>query len=176
MSLIKIQEYLDNKGKTIEKPKELLSDKVPPAPTHPDKDKTSGKNYGFSAALNNKKLPYVAKTIKIPKTKVDDEKGLGSMGTPDVDFDKSIKNIVDFSEIKEHCGCEDKKAPFVVAYSSGAYHPDPIQAIKYIVYLTNENDNILKALMKEAQRRGCLHKYMQYLSQHPDMLGMMQQS
>lgn len=78
-------------------------------------------------------------------------------------FAKEVRN-----GLVEHCGCEDKKAPHVVAYSVGAYHPDPIQAINYVVYLTNENNNILRALMLEAKRRGCLDKYVHQMLQYPE--------
>lgn len=79
------------------------------------------------------------------------------------DFAKEVRK-----GILEHCGCENKKAPHVVAYSVGAYHPDPIQAINYVVYLTNENQNILRALMMEAKRHGCLNKYVNQLLLYPE--------
>lgn len=173
MPLIRIQEYLDNAGKTIEKAQDSTSEKLPSSPKSPDKNKSHGKNYAFAAAIDAPPLPYQSKNVKIAQGK-DDEQGLGSLGTPGIDYGKTRTNVVNFSEIKEHCGCEDKKAPFVVAYSSGSFHPDPIQAIKYIVYLTNENENILKALMKEARSRGCLHKYMHHLASYPEMQKIMQ--
>jgi len=171
MALIRIKEYINNTGKTIEKPQDSMDQKTQKNPDYPEKNQTHGKNYAFAAASNEKPLPYMANQIVV---KQNDKLGLGDMGTPSVDFSISRKNIVDFSEYIEHCGCEKKKAPFVVAYSSGSFHPDPIQAIKYVVYLTNENNNILKALMHEAKNRGCLHKYMKYLSKYPEMQQIMQ--
>jgi hypothetical protein len=168
MPLIRIKEYIDTNKKTIEKPIDITKQVLKSPPNSPEKNKTSGKNYGFSAAMDAKPLDYQAKKIVVAQKK-DDEWGLGSFGTPGIDYEKTRKNIVDFSELKEHCGCEKKVAPFVVAYSSGSFHPDPIQAIKYIVYLTNENDNLLKALMQEAKSRGCLHKYMKHLVKYPEM-------
>lgn len=167
MALINIKEYMNNKGKTIEKASDIVSQKLDAPPKSPEKNVTHGKNYGFSAALDSNPLPYVATGIDVDQGK-DDQAGLGFFGTPSIDYTDTRKNIVDFAELKEHCGCEKKKAPFVVAYSAGSYHPDPIQAIKYIVYLTNENENILKALMHEARKTGCLQKYTDYLTRFPE--------
>jgi len=164
MALINIKEYLNNKGKTIEKPSDIMTAKTDSPPKAPAKYATHGKNYAFSAALDDQPLPYAADTIDSQNG----EDGLGFFGTPNIDFTNTKTNVVNFSELKEHCGCEKKKAPFVVAYASGAYHPDPIQAIKYIVYLTNENENILKALMHEARKTGCLQKYTDYLTKFPE--------
>lgn len=71
-------------------------------------------------------------------------------------------------QINEHCGCENKKAPHVVAYSVGAFHPDPIQAINYVTYLANENKNLLHALVMEAKRVGCLKKIVSELLSFPE--------
>jgi len=164
MGLLKINEYLNAKGKTDEKAVDIMKYQGEKPKDKPAKYATSGKNYAFSAARTEEPIPYVAKTIK-PK----DQEGLGSIGTPGIDFEKTRTNVVNVSELHEHCGCEKKKAPMVVAYSSGAYHPDPIQAIKYIVYLTNENENILKALMHEAKKSGCLKKYTDFLYNMPEL-------
>lgn len=167
MALKNFREYLNSKGKTIENPNDIMSYQGDKPPIAPEKYATHGKNYAFSAALTGKPLDYQAKTISVSKDK-DDEAGMGFFGTPGIDYTDTRTNVVDFSELKEHCGCEKKKAPFVVAYSSGAFHPDPIQAIKYIVYLTNENEHILKALMHEARKSGCLEKYTDYLTRFPE--------
>ena len=50
---------------------------------------------------------------------------------------------------------KNKKPPHVVAYAAGAFHPDPIQAIRYVAYLANENANLRNALIREANRSGC---------------------
>ena len=168
MALTNFREYLNSKGKTTEKAEDIMDLKLDKSPDAPEKYATHGKNYAFSTALDSKPLPYQAKTINVFQGK-DDESGLGFFGTPGIDYTDTRTNIVNFSELKEHCGCESKKAPFVVAYSSGSFHPDPIQAIKYIVYLTNENENILKALMHEARKMGCLEKYTDYLTKFPEV-------
>ena len=164
MALIKISEYLNSSGKTIEKPTDIMKADVEAGPDRPEKNVIKGKNYKFPAALDSKPLPYAAKNFKVAQGK-DDELGLGTLGTPDIEFGKT-KELDSYSQLQEHCGCENKKAPFVVAYASGAYHPDPIQAIKYIVYLTNENENILKALMHEAKKAGCYRKYVDYVNRY----------
>lgn len=168
MALMTIQEYINSQGKTIEKALSTKSPSTDKPPARPEKNQTKGKNYSFPAASDKQPNPYLATTIKMPK-KDDDAMGLGDLGTPDTDYSATSKDVDSVSELKEHCGCEKKKAPFVVAYSSGAYHPDPIQAIKYIVYLTNENENILKALMHEARKTGCLKKYTDYLTKAPEL-------
>lgn len=151
-------EYLNSKGKTIEKAvdiDDLKMDKAPAAPENYHDAKVK-----FPAQLKNKPNDYIAKEIKVK------DEGLGDVGTPNVKFDDKSPVVDSVTELQEHCGCEKKKAPFVVAYSSGAYHPDPIQAIKYIVYLTNENDNLLSALMKEAKDIGCINKYANWIDRH----------
>lgn len=168
MALMTIQEYIDFKGKTMEKPLDSMDSKMDKTPATPEKYVTKGKNYSFPAALDKKPNPYISSNMKTSQ-KADDQVGLGDLGTPDTDFTQSKSDVSAVSELKEHCGCEKKKAPFVVAYSSGSYHPDPIQAIKYIVYLTNENENILKALMHEARKSGCLRKYTDYLLRTPEL-------
>jgi len=160
MALIKLKEYLDNNGKTSEKPTNIMSMDMKKGPDRPEKNITKSKNINFPAALDSEPLPYKATSIK-PK----DDEGLGDIGTPNIEFGKT-KELSGYSQLQEHCGCENKKAPFVVAYASGAYHPDPIQAIKYIVYLTNENENLLKALMHEAKKVGCYKKFVEYMSKH----------
>lgn len=162
MALLKLKEYLNNAGKTIEKAADIMTADIEKGPDRPEKNVIKGKNYKFPAALDGNPLPYAAKTMKDPQGK-DGETGLGSIGTPDIEYGKT-KELDSYSQLQEHCGCENKKAPFVVAYASGAYHPDPIQAIKYIVYLTNENENILKALMHEAKKAGCYKKYVNYIN------------
>jgi hypothetical protein len=152
-------EYLNGKGKTIEKAvdiEDLKQEKPPAAPENYEDAVVK-----FPAQIKTKPNDYTAK-----QTKVKDNEGLGDLGTPNVKFDAKSPVVDKVTEIKEHCGCEKKKAPFVVAYSSGSYHPDPIQAIKYIVYLTNENDNLLSALMKEAKDTGCLNKYANWIDRH----------
>lgn len=168
MSIIKFQEYLNSKGKTIEKAGDILKPEMNKIPEKPSKYITKGKNYSFGAALNKEPNPYISKGISVSQGE-DDEMGLGSLGTPNTDYSDTKSDVDSVSEINEHCGCEKKKAPFVVAYSSGSFHPDPIQAIKYIVYLTNENENILKALMHEARKTGCLNKYTDYLTRTPEL-------
>ena len=163
-----IQEYINLNGKTMEEPLDSMNSKMDKAPSSPEKYVTKGKTYSFPAARDSKPNPYIATAMKTSQ-KADDQVGLGDLGTPDTDFTQSKDDVSAVSELKEHCGCEKKKAPFVVAYSSGAYHPDPIQAIKYIVYLTNENENILKALMHEARKSGCLKKYTDYLLKTPEL-------
>lgn len=168
MALMTIQEYINSNGKTIEKPLDITALKMDKAPERPEKYQVKGKTYNFPAAMDKQPNPYIAATMKTSQ-KTDDQVGLADLGTPDTDFTQTNSDVDAVSDLKEHCGCEKKKAPFVVAYSSGAYHPDPIQAIKYIVYLTNENDNILKALMHEARKTGCLKKYTDYLIKAPEL-------
>jgi hypothetical protein len=71
-------------------------------------------------------------------------------------------------QLKEHCGCEDKEIPHVVAYTSGPYHPDPIQAIKYVAYLANENEHLMRALLRETRQLGCVDKLVEGLLGIPE--------
>ena len=65
----------------------------------------------------------------------------------------------------------NKKAPHVVAYAAGAFHPDPIQAIRYVSYLANENVNLRRALVREMNRAGCSKELLQELLQLPESFG-----
>jgi len=71
-------------------------------------------------------------------------------------------------QLKEHCGCEDKEIPHVIAYTSGPYHPDPIQAIKYVAFLASENENIMRALLREARQLGCVDSLVEGLLAIPE--------
>lgn len=168
MAILTIKEYLNGQGKTIEKATNISDPKLPKAPLAPTKPLSKGKTYSFPASLDASPNPYIAKSINVGQ-KPDDETGLGDLASPGMHHEDAEKSPEMVSQLKEHCGCESKKAPFVVAYTSGAYHPDPIQAIKYIVYITNENENILKALMHEARKAGCLKKYTDYLMKSPEL-------
>jgi len=71
-------------------------------------------------------------------------------------------------QLTEHCGCENKEIPHVVAYTSGPYHPDPIQAIKYVAFLANENQNIMRALLREMKRLGSMDRLLEGLLSIPE--------
>jgi hypothetical protein len=101
------------------------------------------------------------KTWPLTKTEefLDKTKGMSL-----AEFTKHLRE----NNLLEHCGCEKKEIPHVVAYTSGPFHPDPIQAIKYVTFLSNENENIMRALIREAKRIGCLEKLVEELLDVPE--------
>ena len=181
---MKFLEYLNAKGKLQEKPITAINaDYEGPEEKAPEKNETDDLGYKAPKAAKSSPTPYSAgKSTNVNKK--DMEKGLANVGDKDnviefpelgkmnneefITFTKGLPTDQFVKIMNEHCGCEKKSAPMVVAYSSGAYHPDPIQAIKYISYLTNENENLLRALIHETKRIGGLQKLCDRLMDYSD--------
>jgi len=179
---MKFLEYLNAKGKLQEKPITAINaDYEGPEEKNPAPNEIS--DMGYKVPKPVKKVP----TGYYPKpniSKKDIEKGLGNIGDQDnviefpelgkmnneqfVNFTKNMPTEEFVKTMNEHCGCEKKSAPMVVAYSLGAYHPDPIQAIKYVSYLANENENILRALIHESKRIGGLERLCEKLMDYSE--------
>ncbi len=190
------QEYLTAKGTVLTKPPvEDVPDYKGPKSVAPPKAATKGKGWqvpdvsGKSAAspysgpsknsgpakgakdgfadLGSKDLVYEPagkpkKKVKAKGTAQTTEAFLtATKGMNTSQLAKHIKN-----GLTEHC--KDKKAPHVVAYSVGAFHPDPIQAIRYVAYLANENVNLRHALIREAKRTGCASALLEELLALPE--------
>lgn len=169
---MKFLEYLNAKGKLQEKPITAVNaDYEGPDEKNPEPNETD--DLGYKVPKPIKKTP-TAYAPKADVSKKDLEKGLANVGDKDnvikfpelgkmsneqfINFTKGMPTEEFVKVMNEHCGCEKKSAPMVVAYSSGAYHPDPIQAINYVSYLANENENLLRALIHETKRIGGLEK------------------
>lgn len=193
----KFQEYLDSKKHLVEKGKvEKVPDYTGPDPKSPPSAEhkpvgDTGSATPYRAPGSDPGQPKPEKDgfgdkgdkalVYEPKTDVPEKVGDGGKEVPTWPKTKTESFLDETKELSlpefakyvrktmnEHCGCEEKKAPHVVAYSAGAFHPDPIQAIKYVVYLTNENEHILRALVHEARRAGCLDKYVNYMLEFPE--------
>lgn len=179
---MKFLEYLNAKGKLQEKPITAINaDYEGPEEKNPEPNETDDLGYKVPKAV--KKTP-TAYAPKADVSKKDLEKGLANVGDKDnvINFPElgkmSNEQFVNFTKgmpteefvkiMNEHCGCEKKSAPMVVAYSSGAYHPDPIQAIRYVSYLANENENLLRALIHESKRVGGLEKLCERLMDYSE--------
>lgn len=162
-----------------------LSDKtkIPTYPKTPEKNINKKLGYDVPKSVKANPIPYMA-NAKQPSAK-ELEKGLGNVGDKDnilgfneltsldnESFVEATKNLStkDFinNMVNEHCGCENDVAPHVVSYYAGAGHPDPIQAIQYLVYVMNKNPHILRALMHEARRKGCFGKMCKEMMKFPE--------
>lgn len=112
----------------------------------------SKKENGVTGGKNAKTWPKVGKTTESFLA--------GTEGMSTSQFAKHVKK-----GLNEH---ESKKAPHVVAYSAGTFHPDPIQAIRYVTYLANENANLRHALIRESSRAGCASAILEELLLLPE--------
>lgn len=157
--------------------------KIPENPKAPEKNNTKDLGYNVPKPVKASANPYAAKD-KQPSEK-EREEGLGNIGDKDnvlnftelTDLDNnafiettknlSTKEFIN-KMVNEHCGCENDVAPHVVSYYAGAGHPDPIQAIQYLVYVMNKNPHILRALMHEARRKGCFGKMCKAMMKFPE--------
>jgi len=169
--MITIKEYLDAKGKTIEKPEDLTANTKFNVPDAPEKAGVQGKDYAktkdkeklmMPPAQSGKPNPYIAKGMKVKDTqplgelnpdKFDTEIELGDSvqngaWAPDDDdtpleITKMLKNTKNLKE----------NAPPVLSESGKPYHPDPIQAIKYVAFLAKENDFYYNTLVNELESK-----------------------
>ena len=157
--------------------------KIPTYPKTPEKNINKNLGYDVPKPVKASPNPYMA-TAKQPSAK-ELEKGLGNIGDKNnvlgfneltsldnESFIEATKNLStkDFinNMVNEHCGCENDVAPHVVSYYAGAGHPDPIQAIQYLVYVMDKNPHILRALMHEARRKGCFGKMCKAMMKFPE--------
>ena len=157
--------------------------KIPTYPKTPEKNINKNLGYDVPKPVKSSPNPYMAGN-KQPSSKELD-KGLGNVGDKDnvlgfneltsmdnESFIEATKNLStkDFinNMVSEHCGCENDVAPHVVSYYAGAGHPDPIQAIQYLVYVMDKNPHILRALVHEARRKGCFGKMCKAMMKFPE--------
>lgn len=189
-------EYLNDKGKLVEKPKiELVPDYHGPDDKTPPTSKGQGKQEPYKAANSDpeakkaekggmaekgdKKLVYNPK-LKVGDSKdVPDGKHIGHYPRPQTKTESFIDKTRNLSQadfiryMKEECGCGMSPdsidgLPMVNSYASGPFHPHPPEAIKYVVVLANKNDKILKDLVHEMKRSGGMSKLMKALFDHPE--------
>ena len=179
---MKFLEYLNAKGKLQEKPITAINaDYEGPEENFPEPNDID--DLGYKVPKPIKKTP-VGYSPKSNIGKKDLEKGVAYSGDKDmvinfpelgkmnneqfINATKSLPTEEFIKVMNEHCGCEKKSAPMVVAYSSGSYHPDPIQAIRYVSYLANENENLLRALIHESKKMGGLEKICERLMEYSE--------
>lgn len=180
------KEYLDNKGKTVEKPEiDPKADTGPEGDDAPEPFATSGKGWEDKAALKDKPAPYSAPGKDKGQQKY--EKGLGDEGDSknkveykpgDLD---ATKDRGDAGHTWPKCSCLKSEVvsktiglpinefasfvrenqgevplPGVYAEQKGMVQPDPVQAVNYVAALAAYNDSILEHLVREVNRTGYL--------------------
>jgi hypothetical protein len=170
-----VKEYLDFKGKVVEKPDtEEVSDYKGPQPTAPEEKGAA---------------PYKAANDTQPAKK-ELEKGLGELGNKELVYEPDTKNSVKITKTEQfvnktknmslseftqymlkECGCgmvNDEEIPYVTAYTTGKFQPHPPEAVKYVVVLANKNNNILDNMVHEMKSSGSLGKLLKAILNHPE--------
>lgn len=79
----------------------------------------------------------------------------------------SIKEFINLIQSEMNIG-ENKTIPTIHAQETGNIIPDPIQAIKFISYLTNKNDKLMETLVVEIKRLGGLEKLVECALEYKD--------
>ena len=172
-----IKEYLDAQGKTIESPKNILDQTKFSIPAKPEKnmvpgwdtpkDKKEKDDNMFAPKAAGDVLPYVAKTLKIKEDQPLGDINPDNLFPTEFDVNTNLKNAKDIENIIGKNESIKEKAPFVLSESGKSYHPDPSQAIKYVMYLANNDENYLKSLVIEAKNTGCLLKIIDEINSLP---------
>lgn len=176
-----IKEYLNSQGKTIEVPDNILDQTKFTIPKNPEKNLIPGwdtpkerrekSDAMFAPKSKNKELPYVATEIKVKE-----DQPLGELNTPgniyptEIELDNTLNTVKEIENVIGQNESVKQSAPKVLSESGKLFHPDPIQAIKYVVHLTNKSDDLLKAFITEAKNTGCISKYAELISQLPKFI------
>ena len=173
------KEYVDDQGKLVEKPEsEEIADYKGPNPKSPPNKNASP----YKPANDDVTSP----TVKVEKD------GLGNLGDeklkyePNTEYKQEViktktehflnktKNmsISEFTKyMLDECGCgtvSGDDLPYVTAYSSGKIQPHPPEAIKYVVVLSNKNDNILSKVVDEIKSNGLMGRFLKIMLSDPE--------
>lgn len=73
-------------------------------------------------------------------------------GVPQVGESIQGMNLLEVTQhvarLNEACGmCGDSNIPMVTAFAKGKFHPNPLEAIKYVAHLAQENSEIMEHLL-----------------------------
>jgi len=182
--MLTINEFFDNKGKELSKPLDYMKPhdfnqpKTPEAALTPGKKQAGKEKNMLPPKGSMKQLPYQAATMKN-----NGEKPLGELNPlnypTDLDIGEELYETPwDYEEetpkalsqmIKESYDAK-KNAPMVLSETGNAFHPDPIQSIKYVSYLANTSDNYLKTLVSELKSNGGLAKLQEEINSLPKFI------
>lgn len=168
-----MKEYVDEKGKVVEKAKTDV--------------KADYKGKEVKAPKGGK--PYNAKDAKKPSKK-EMEAGLGKLGdkeleyVPDTGKAKKVTktesflnktkgmNLAEFTKyMLDECGCgqvDDENLPFITAYTTGKFQPHPPEVIRYVSVLADKNQGILENLVSQMISMGYLNKLLKVIFEHPE--------
>lgn len=175
-----IKEYLDAQGKTIESPKNILDQTKFSIPDKPQKNMVPGwdspkeqkekEDSMFAPKASGETLPYVAKTLKVKEDQPLGDINPENLFPTEFDVNTNLKNAKDIENIIGKNESIKQNAPSVLSESGKSYHPDPAQAIKYVMYLANNDKNYLKSLVVEAKNIGCLSKIIDEINSLPKFI------
>lgn len=182
--MLSINEYLNAQGKLMDKPHdymkphEYMQPKTPEAAKNPGKKQAGKEKNMLPPKGSTQQLPYHAATLNN-----NGEKPLGELNPlkypTDLDLGDELyetpwgyeeeqpkplsQMIKESDEIKKH-------APMVLSENGNAFHPDPVQAIKYVSYLAKSSDNYRKALIAEMKSNGGLAKLQEDINSLPKFI------
>jgi hypothetical protein len=182
--MLTINEFLNAKGKLMEKPHDMMKPHDFPQHKTPEAAKTPGKKQAgkeknmLPPKGTSKQLPYQAATV--------DNKGdkpLGELNPLKYPTDLDLGNELydtpwgyeeetpeSLSKMIKESDDIKAKAPMVLSESGNSFHPDPIQSIRYVGYLANNSDNYLKVLVTELKNNGGLAKLQEEISSLPKFI------
>lgn len=187
---MKFSEYVDSKGKTIEKPiVDPRGDTGPKTEASPPAADYSGKGWKIPQFVKDKPKPYSAPGTDEGLQKY--EKGLGNEGDkslaktfpedgkpkvmntwPKTTSEQFIEATKDFSVSQISAfladGAQFTGVPTISAYKKGQIHPDPLQATQYVSFLANNNKNCMESLVRELKRSGGLTNLVSEMLNHPE--------
>jgi len=184
------QEYLDDQGKLVEKPKvRVVADYDGPDPKSPPKSKGAedGAPYrpanaaekakkpesGGFADLGDKKLVYDPKTEggSSKMTVLGTEIGSDWPKTKTENFLHATKNMSSSQFAKymlESCACDMSNVPTVSYGLNGKHHPHPSEAVRYVTAITGQNIKLMESLVFEMKAQGNLSMLLAVMLEHRD--------
>lgn len=76
------------------------------------------------------------------------EKGVPQVGESQLKGMSLLEVTQHMVQLNEECGmCGDSGIPMVTAFAKGKFHPNPLEAIKYVAHLAQENADIMEHLL-----------------------------
>ena len=164
----KVKLVADYDGPDAKKPPKGSSETPYKTPVGDD-DPNKGKNKDGMATLGDKKLVYEPDTKPGSSKLTTSGKELPSPwaknGTKALKESKEIKNnLVQYMRKLT----EDTSLPTVTAFESGNFRPNPNEAIRYVVALSNKSPKVLENFIYDAKRTGILGNLLETILDHPE--------
>lgn len=192
------QEYLNAKGKLVDPKVAPVADYSGPDPSTPEGSGGLKPSAGQPVPKSEKAAPYRAansneskggaekgfgdmggkELVYEPNTETDGQnnyvpggKSIPSWGGKTEAFLNTTKDM-SLSEFTQHmlqeCACETENLPKVTAMKRGGFHPNPVEAVKYVAALASKNDRVMESLVFEIKHQKALNQLLKQLLEHPE--------